>query len=234
MIRHRRGALEQQGFTLIELLVVIAIIAILAAILFPVFARARENARRASCASNIRQISLGIMQYTQDFDETYPPFYTDLDGSGGYVAVAVVTTSTDKGWAEIVQPYLKSRQIFQCPSEKTAPSSATSNDVGYSDYFLNSLVGGSGIGLLGQPTKGGVKMSAVASPSLTILVGDGGAFKSENQMGSWPYDALDPGQYRRHLGGNNFSFCDGHVKWFRPEKILSTPSTDGSPTLAIT
>src|SRR5690349_15983360 len=98
-----------RGFTLIELLVVIAIIAILAAILFPVFARARENARRTSCQSNLKQIALGIFQYTQDYDERYPSrFYGNGVNYGG-------------AWAAVVQPYVKSEQLFQCPSEPTAP-----------------------------------------------------------------------------------------------------------------
>jgi prepilin-type N-terminal cleavage/methylation domain-containing protein len=94
---------SHKGFTLIELLVVIAIIAILAAILFPVFARARENARRASCASNLKQIGLGIMQYTQDYDECYMIHYDASAGNAKY-------------WHQILQPYVKSTQIFDCPS----------------------------------------------------------------------------------------------------------------------
>ena len=87
---------RKTGFTLIELLVVIAIIAILAAILFPVFARARENARRSSCMSNMKQIGLGVMQYLQDYDERYMPEHDE--------------------WVDAVQPYIKSTQIFRCPS----------------------------------------------------------------------------------------------------------------------
>lgn len=99
---------RNRGFTLIELLVVIAIIAILAAILFPVFARARENARRAACMSNHKQMGLGIMQYTQDYDEKYPSAYyykNGASGSGGYVH-----------WSGAIQPYVKSTQLFTCPS----------------------------------------------------------------------------------------------------------------------
>jgi prepilin-type N-terminal cleavage/methylation domain-containing protein/prepilin-type processing-associated H-X9-DG protein len=91
-----------RGFTLIELLVVIAIIAILAAILFPVFARARENARRASCQSNEKQLGLGFMQYTQDYDEKFP--------SSTYGLV---------GWGGMIYPYVKSAEVFKCPSDPT-------------------------------------------------------------------------------------------------------------------
>ena len=96
---------ERKGFTLIELLVVVAIIGILAALLFPVFARARENARRTSCLSNLKQLGLGLMQYTQDYDEAFPlvSFPTPADS-----------------WTNSMQAYLKSRQILRCPSDSSA------------------------------------------------------------------------------------------------------------------
>ena len=97
----------RQGFTLIELLVVIAIIAILAAILFPVFARARENARRASCQSNLKQMGIGAMQYSQDYDETICP---SLLNDAGY------TDAQSPSFVDLLQPYVKSLQIFSCPS----------------------------------------------------------------------------------------------------------------------
>src|SRR3954469_17430376 len=101
LLRRPGKRLIIRGFTLIELLVVIAIIAILAAILFPVFARARENARRAACQSNLKQIGLGIAQYTQDYDERLP-------GVGGQ--------NTTYSWRSRIDPYIKSTQIFLCPS----------------------------------------------------------------------------------------------------------------------
>ena len=111
---------KRKAFTLIELLVVIAIIAILAAILFPVFGRARENARRTSCLSNMKQIGLGIEQYKQDYDSMYPMAYFYVNGSssgGGYVQ-----------WTGSVQPYVKSEQLFVCPSDANggiAPTNCT-------------------------------------------------------------------------------------------------------------
>ncbi len=108
-----------KAFTLIELLVVIAIIAILAAILFPVFARARENARRTSCTSNLKQIGLGLLQYSQDYDEKLPHDYfgpdTDSSGRGGAYK-----------WMDAIYPYVKSEQIFICPSD-TIGSLPTNN-----------------------------------------------------------------------------------------------------------
>jgi len=110
---------RRSGFTLIELLVVIAIIALLAAILFPVFARARENARRASCESNLKQIGISMMQYLQDYDEYYP----------------ITINSAGVTWITVLQPYAKSVQVFGCPSElKTNPSYGSS-------YAYNDRIG---------------------------------------------------------------------------------------------
>lgn len=120
--------LRHKGFTLIELLVVIAIIAILAAILFPVFARARENARRSSCQSNLKQIGLGLVQYSQDYDE----MFLNAGNDGGALI-----------WGDLVQPYIKSIQVMECPSNtvrdfsyRPAAQRTTGYEVG--SYSMNS------------------------------------------------------------------------------------------------
>lgn len=125
----------KRGFTLIELLVVIAIIAILAAILFPVFAQARAKARQASCISNTKQLGLATLQYVQDYDETYPMAYGAYAGiwANFYIAPVPYNTPCTNGacgpawtawssayWINAVQPYTKNFQVGQCPSATAA------------------------------------------------------------------------------------------------------------------
>lgn len=215
----------KSAFTLIELLVVIAIIAILAAILFPVFARARENARRSSCQSNMKQIALGIIQYTQDYDEKFPGQDTGL-------------TVTPVGWADVVQPYIKSLQLYQCPS---GPDNSTSNpnEAGYVDYLINAKLGYDASG--GTATayrNGGINIASVQFPTLTLLNVDAGstsfstaryrsdggglAGNSTSQAGSPSASGtnglVDSGAVNpKHLDGTVMSFVDGHVKWYKTD-----------------
>jgi prepilin-type N-terminal cleavage/methylation domain-containing protein/prepilin-type processing-associated H-X9-DG protein len=134
-LRKVRPIRIERGFTLIELLVVISIIGLLAAILFPVFARARENGRRASCQSNLKQLGLGILQYTQDYDEKLPIGNTSFVWSGQ-------TYYTATGWGGQVYPYVKSAQVFTCPSDPTRPDS-TGGVVSYAYNMLFSYPMGS-------------------------------------------------------------------------------------------
>ena len=212
--------IASKGFTLIELLVVIAIIAILAAILFPVFARARENARRSSCTSNLKQISLGIIQYTQDFDENFPLAVNGLTGAAG--------TGTPVGWADSIQPYLKSTQIYQCPSEPNGPE-ADPLTVGYNDYWYNAVL--SSASNTGGSKYIPVSLAAVANPTLTIMNGDGGSSTATSRCdGNASSNSTNRGApsggtltglvtsgliVNRHLDGMVLSFADGHVKWFK-------------------
>jgi prepilin-type N-terminal cleavage/methylation domain-containing protein/prepilin-type processing-associated H-X9-DG protein len=214
---------KKKGFTLIELLVVIAIIAILAAILFPVFARARENARRASCQSNLKQIALGVFQYTQDYDEKFPLHFANNDSTNvGFDASATGAggPGKDQGWAELIQPYLKSRQIFQCPSETTAQGAegSTSNYTDYMGNFseINTLTG----------------MVGMVAPAQTVMICDwlsaySGSSFAYNYLYSNTANFNTDSRYRRHLEGNNFAFADGHVKWLKPEAVRSRYAESG-------
>lgn len=142
----------QSGFTLIELLVVIAIVALLAAILFPVFGRARENGRRASCQSNLKQIGIGILQYTQDFDEKLPLANTSNILLGSLVA--------ERPWHVTIQPYVKSVQIFKCPSNTSTSLLARTAEVtgGPDTYPRSYICNGTGTTLATElATYGGVR-----------------------------------------------------------------------------
>src|SRR5690554_5460678 len=141
---------RKSAFTLIELLVVIAIIAILAAILFPVFARARESARRASCMSNLKQIGLGVMMYVQDYDEKYPMCFD---------------TAPNKGdWGTFLTPYVKNTQVYICPSSSI--SSYTSGNYGANRAML---VDGDAEGNAGWQT---LSIAAMPSAAGTYMLTD--------------------------------------------------------------
>lgn len=221
-LRHR----VKRGFTLIELLVVIAIIAILAAILFPVFARARENARRASCQSNLKQLGLGVMMYVQDYDEKYP---FSLMRSNGTLSPAGTGFGTPYWiWYQTLQPYTKSFQVAVCPS-----GNGSNTATPYSNHYgANNLV---------MPDTAisttAISQAAIQSASTTFLLLDAGPYQVSptyaiSPNGSFWYTpgACGPGgsstgsnaltgfslsdcQTGRHLGGSNIAYADGHVKW---------------------
>ncbi len=199
---------HRAAFTLIELLVVIAIIAILAAILFPAFARARENARRASCASNMKQIGLGILQYTQDYDELLPPRF-----------VATVPT---RSWRVLIQPYVKSTQLFACPSN-TGNAQTTVDDGGtfmprsYSINGTDDNIGGQAPTLFS-----GRSLSSIGSVAQVIYAGETDpdwTFPEIYMTGPARPNTGDTVQhyaFKGHLGTANFLFVDGHVKAQKP------------------
>jgi len=203
---------RQHAFTLIELLVVIAIIAILAAILFPVFARARENARRASCMSNLKQIALGFMMYTQDYDGRFP-YYS----SGGEMA--------------FVFPYVKNSQVFRCPSSGLVDQHDNDMSSYYStDYGMPASYDSSSWprAVLLVPYNGGSTqlMGAIPEPSLTCLLAEDKYASTTYNYGfdrfranTFPEQHTFNGlpQPERHLGGSNYAYVDGHVKWLKAE-----------------
>jgi prepilin-type N-terminal cleavage/methylation domain-containing protein/prepilin-type processing-associated H-X9-DG protein len=198
--------MQRRGFTLIELLVVIAIIAILAAILFPVFARAREKARQTSCLSNVKQISLAAQMYTQDYDEKWVPWATSMNW-----------------WWGTAVPYIKNQQIFACPSGDGDPFRAstcgpTENRTVH--YGANCGEGGQN-GTQVPNWRGPMwqSLAAIGSPAETIWMGDSTCVNlGPNQL--YPTQGTTcPGYSARHNEGVNLGFCDGHAKWMKPQSI---------------
>jgi prepilin-type N-terminal cleavage/methylation domain-containing protein/prepilin-type processing-associated H-X9-DG protein len=198
----------RKGFTLIELLVVIAIIAILAAILFPVFARAREKARQTSCLSNLKQLGLGEMMYAQDYDEKYNFAYT------------INPTVT---WPNLLMPYVKNADLFTCPSDND-PWNVENLSGGRIDlsYIVNYKVHPPGD--TSPPTP--IKMAQIARPAETISIAENADGSTGNRMPDCQYTWGTHGSpassgynkwarvsLERHNGGSNYVFTDGHAKW---------------------
>jgi len=188
---------KSKAFTLIELLVVIAIIAILAAILFPVFATAREKARQASCTSNLKQLGVAFVQYTQDYDEMVPCGATLVDWCG---------TNTGQGWANQIYPYVKSTGVFACPDDLVPSANITpgglSTTVSYA-VNINLAFGISPVavgGGCGSFTPAGAKgnISKFNAPSLTCMLFEilGDSAYVTTPLPAYPY-------YQASLAGDN-------------------------------
>jgi prepilin-type N-terminal cleavage/methylation domain-containing protein/prepilin-type processing-associated H-X9-DG protein len=221
---------QRKAFTLIELLVVIAIIAILAAILFPVFARARENARRASCQSNLKQIGIGIMMYVQDYDEILPS-ESVTDSS----PLPNGDATTYHLWEHMIQPYLKSYQIFNCPSDTVAPwdghyTGTLSYGMDYAPSYYTSPAQAAGVGITdGGCTSNcgvsvgskGIALAGVEDVAGTAYIVDSSYYLVN--VGTLTDDgAGDPYPYAkdRHLDTMNTLFFDGHVKAMKASALF--------------
>ncbi|BCM89611.1 hypothetical protein IAD21_01458 [Abditibacteriota bacterium] len=248
---------NRSAFTLIELLVVIAIIAILAAILFPVFARARENARKSSCQSNLKQIGLASMQYAQDYDESlYPhrfnatgrnPFLTANGGS--YSTTDITGTAQDKiFWISLLQPYIKSYQVFVCPSNPNGWTGAGPDDCaatgcggkgygGQNSYAHNDLLSPS------DAFNGGagplpIKLAQIQNVATTVAVLDGtyyGAFPNMttgvgNVVVTSNGSASTPTAFASALGAQYVSYFGniGNNKWSYNGGVFLDNETKGA------
>ena len=215
----------RKAFTLIELLVVIAIIAILASILFPVFARARENARRASCQSNLKQIGLSAQMYAQDYDEMMlrstvcGPILLETGSNSGNSSCTTGGASGAGGyyhlWYHVLHPYTKSTQLFNCPS---SPRS-TPYQGGYTgslDYGLNAYASG-------------LNLAAIPQVAVTPYIVDSRGSNSYS-VGPAPYSASPAvsGAEDRHLETINMVYVDGHVKSVKKDAWTTTAAADAS------
>lgn len=230
-----------RGFTLAEMLIVVAIIAVLAAIMFPVFARARESARRASCLSNVRQLGMSFQQYFQDYDEQFP-----LLGKNG---------AAETSWFFTLQPYIKSTQLLRCPDDTAANwprSQAEWNNPGVTlapdgvtklrraSYALNGYLpaGNSNAGQGGNFPH----IASIQKPASVIFLSESPSSRTGNYFHAHAWnppastehwladkDRPDDLAYDRHMGGFNAGFLDGHAKWMKWEAAWANrdPSVGG-------
>jgi prepilin-type N-terminal cleavage/methylation domain-containing protein/prepilin-type processing-associated H-X9-DG protein len=226
--RHATGH-RHSAFTLIELLVVIAIIAMLAAILFPVFSRARENGRRASCASNLKQIGTGLMQYVSDYDDVLPTDRLCEDPDNYSYSNGTCVEGMD-----FVQPYVKNERLFDCPSAPQVNHYELGLTNQYGSYAMNHtyFIGGDNyVGAMSDyqtGREGSVKASRVEVPSTTVWIAESGKDTGYSTPIDFAWDRSDPpsigtangisflgndsGPVARHLSRSNILYCDGHVK----------------------
>jgi prepilin-type N-terminal cleavage/methylation domain-containing protein/prepilin-type processing-associated H-X9-DG protein len=221
--------MNRKGFTLIELLVVIAIIAILAAILFPVFAQARESARQTQCTNNQKQIATSVLMYVQDYDETFPmSAYFGRNPQGQPALVAIY---------DVLAPYIKNVDIFVCPSYRPgidwpqrvqaagspAPALGTFRYVGYIPNL--GLFGEDFCPVLRKRTPV-TRMAAVDAPVNTVMLFDG-YLKDRAALEYFNFLA-----FARHKEGVVINFVDGHAKWYRWNGIKNIAPRDQFPTPA--
>lgn len=212
------------AFTLIELLVVIAIIAILAAILFPVFAQAREKARAISCLSNQKQLGLGMVQYAQDFDEFLPPVYTPV---------------TSIPWWQLIDPYVKSKAVYICPNDAYPLRSDLKDKISYAMSMVSNDWGdcpSSGCTNQGKFGAAGANQADITNVSSAILVmerwnnykhwdagwGAEGFCNVDEYLYGTDGTAANPRPRAAtgHSEGSNYIFCDGHAKWMKYEQTV--------------
>jgi len=235
-------ASQRVAFTLIELLVVIAIIAILAAILFPVFARARENARRSNCMSNLKQIGLGMMMYSQDYDD----HLTASSLADDNIATPDGVVHATGLWTGMIYPYIKSYQLFNCPSESTEvwPDGGYDASISYGINYQSPNVCTSNCGVsMALPNVAGASLAAIDDTSETIIVTDSKYYiekfdhgqtaaqieSSANSSGTGACTHSSGPGYNyagcvsgRHLETVNVLFVDGHVKSLKTEKLVGS------------
>lgn len=250
----RTASSSRNGFTLIELLVVIAIIAILAAIFFPVFAKAREKARQITCVSNLKQLALGILQYNQDYDESMPATNTIWGG----------------GWTGEIYSYIKSKGVYACPDDSTDPNNGKAGSYTRVSYGLNvNVLPAYGVGAGNYFTRSSsTALAAQNAPASTVLlfeiqkqlyvdvtnpreqqsaIGDGAkgyggcnnsGIDSSNCSAVYATGLIDgyaipnwQGALGVHTDGANYAALDGHVKWLRPSQVSGglTAPTENSP-----
>jgi prepilin-type N-terminal cleavage/methylation domain-containing protein/prepilin-type processing-associated H-X9-DG protein len=218
---------QRSAFTLIELLVVIAIIAILAAILFPVFAQARESARKTTCLSNLKQIGVAVHMYMSDYDSTYPAQQVD----GVYVNLPggpIVYPNVQQNYMDELYPYIKNAKVFFCPDLKKGTAiqkGGWRNGYHFNGAFLSNPPG------CKSPNCSGINEAAVVAPANTQIIREAGGGVEWDQAWERPYSAgYGATTYARddcdqfvtsffHSGGCNLLAADGHAKYYKSKTV---------------
>src|SRR6266851_5333411 len=226
--RGRRDLPGRSGFTLIELLVVIAIIAILAAILFPVFALAREKARSSMCLSDQRQLGTAMSMYIQDYDDRFPTWLDDVPKDVNH-------PNGKNTWVENLQPYCKNKKIWLCPSDNT-PGFSTSYPKSQNSYWLNAYIfRWSGRNSQVKSPYPSAALAEINYPATTIVLCDGPANDGQHVWPGPPHEwcgnqAGCVAAETRHSGGINFILGDFHAKWYRVDALRTTVDPSDAAT----
>jgi hypothetical protein len=195
----------------------LAIVGAVFALIWPVYQRALENANPHSCQSNLKQVALGVMQYSQDWDDHYP--LVNVHDTN-------ITPARPLGWADALQPYLKSTQIFKCPQIKNRIATDKSNEKAYTDYWFNRNLAGN-------------NESKISNKESIFLFGDGNdgtdatnaRYSLSTLPAAWRKDKTSPA--KRHLDGAFYAFSDGHVKWLAPKNVSTEKPNKTNATFRI-
>ena len=215
---------RRSGFTWVELLIVIVIIGVLAAVLYPAFNKGGHRpSPRVSCVSQLKQLGNAFLQYSQEYDERFPPVKLSD-------AKSVEAKNGEKhkpfGWADAIFVYVPDATVYQCPSEEKTAVTKDPTQSGYTDYWYNTNLSK-------------LKLEKLVSPTQTILSGDGND-GSENTDARYSLNALpqawrdtENSPARRHLDTANYLFADSHVKSIKPQNIPTVPTQKTSYTFSI-